>query len=492
MIFPKKKRFIFLCASLMLFQGFLISGKASTCEAASSRYSKIATPKTSSYIYIRKSYNMNAEKVGKFYKGSGATIVKTGKVWLKVKSGPVTGYVKKSSVVSGAKLETYAAKNKFPKKLTINVRSLIVREKANKNSGIVTGVEKGETYKVISETKKWAKIKAEEGTGYVLKQYVTTSYDLKNAVKYSASANKKPSATTTTTPTTTDNSSIYNRVALCKVDSLNVRAAESTTSAIVGKMNKKTSGTILSKGHTWTKVQSGTVTGYIKNDYYVSGSMVPTYAKKSGVGQRATLKANMNIRAAASTSSARIGGAAKGSSFKIKQDLGNWISIAFGSKTGYLKKDYLTISYDFDTAIPTNTNNNTGTNTPSDPPITGNVSGDDIASYALQFKGAPYVYGGTSLTKGSDCSGFTQAIYKHFGYSIPRISRDQSNAGRSVSFDSLRKGDLIFYANTEGVINHVTLYIGDNKVIHSSNPTNGVIISTYTYRQPVKAVRILK
>lgn len=476
MIFPKKKRFIFLCASLMLLQGFMFSGKAANCEAASSRYQKIASPKTSSYIYIRKSYNMDSAKVGKFYKGSGATILKTGKVWLKVKSGPVTGYVKKSSVVSGTKLETYAAKNKFPKKLTIKVRSLNVREKANKKSDVVAGVAKGETYKIISETKKWAKIKAEEGTGYVLKQYVTTSYDLKNAVKYSA-------ASKDSTPTDTADNSSYSRVALCTAKkNLNIRQSGSMNATIIGTMRPKTIGTILSKGHAWTKIQYDTIIGYIKNDYYVSGSLVPTYAKKFGIPQKATLKANMNVRSAASTKSARIGGAAKGSSFQIKQDLGNWVSIPFGSKTGYLKKEYLTITYDFDT----------GTDIPSDPPVTGNVSGDDIVSYALKFKGCPYVYGGTSLTKGSDCSGFTQAIYKHFGYSIPRVSRDQANAGRSVSFDSLRKGDLIFYTNDKGVINHVTLYIGNGKVIHSSNPTNGVIISNYTYRQPVKAVRILK
>ena len=118
-----------------------------------------------------------------------------------------------------------------------------------------------------------------------------------------------------------------------------------------------------------------------------------------------------------------------------------------------------------------------------------NVSGSDIVEYALKFLGNPYVYGGTSLTEGCDCSGFTQSVFKHFGISIPRVSRDQANSGTSVSLSSIQAGDLIFYANSSGTINHVGIYMGNGRIINASNEKVGITTYTYTYRTPVKAVR---
>lgn len=121
----------------------------------------------------------------------------------------------------------------------------------------------------------------------------------------------------------------------------------------------------------------------------------------------------------------------------------------------------------------------------------GSGSGADIAAYAQKFKGNPYVYGGTSLTNGTDCSGFTQSVYKHFGISIPRTSAAQSGTGKKVSLDSLKEGDLVFYAKN-GRVNHVAMYIGGGQVIHASSPKTGIKISSYNYRTPHKMVRILQ
>lgn len=109
-----------------------------------------------------------------------------------------------------------------------------------------------------------------------------------------------------------------------------------------------------------------------------------------------------------------------------------------------------------------------------------------IVAYAKQFLGNPYVYGGTSLTNGADCSGFTQAIFAHFGISTGRSSRDQAAKAREISMDAIQPGDLLFYASGD-YINHVAIYIGGGQVIHSSNATTGIIISPYNYRTPSKA-----
>lgn len=148
------------------------------------------------------------------------------------------------------------------------------------------------------------------------------------------------------------------------------------------------------------------------------------------------------------------------------------------------------------------TNNNNDDN--SSNVDTGSPNGTDTASkkvknkrkkvveYALKFVGNPYVWGGNSLTHGVDCSGFVQQVYKKFGYSLPRTSREQSKVGKKITTKNLQKGDLIFYYE-EGTttVGHVALYIGNKKVVHASNPKDGIKISTYNYRTPAVIRRII-
>ena len=123
--------------------------------------------------------------------------------------------------------------------------------------------------------------------------------------------------------------------------------------------------------------------------------------------------------------------------------------------------------------------------------VVGSGSGADIAAYALKFVGNPYVYGGTSLTNGTDCSGFTYSVYKSFGITLPRTSSAQAGVGKKVDFSELQAGDLIFYGNG-GSINHVALYIGGGQVVHASNPESGIRVSNYRYRTPICARRIVE
>ena len=122
--------------------------------------------------------------------------------------------------------------------------------------------------------------------------------------------------------------------------------------------------------------------------------------------------------------------------------------------------------------------------------VVGSGDGSSIASYALQFVGNPYVYGGTSLTNGTDCSGFSQAIFRKFGISLPRTSGEQAGVGKKISVSSARAGDLIFYAKN-GRINHVAICIGGGRVVHASNPTTGITTSNMNYRTPYCARRII-
>lgn len=118
-------------------------------------------------------------------------------------------------------------------------------------------------------------------------------------------------------------------------------------------------------------------------------------------------------------------------------------------------------------------------------------TGSDAASYAQKFVGNPYSYGGTSLTNGTDCSGFTQSVYSRFGVSLPRTSGSQASSGSKVDINNLKAGDLVFYASN-GSINHVAMYIGGGRVVHASNKRTGITTSNVNYRTPYCARRVAK
>jgi len=111
-----------------------------------------------------------------------------------------------------------------------------------------------------------------------------------------------------------------------------------------------------------------------------------------------------------------------------------------------------------------------------------------IVNYALQFLGNPYVWGGTSLTNGADCSGFTMRVMEHFGVSLPHYSGSQAQMGKKVSSSEMRPGDLVFYSNSGGRINHVGIYIGNGQIVNAASRRSGIKISNWNYRTP-RAIR---
>ena len=141
-----------------------------------------------------------------------------------------------------------------------------------------------------------------------------------------------------------------------------------------------------------------------------------------------------------------------------------------------------------DRAVSINSKNGGGSGSSSNGGSSSLLS--NIVAYAMQFLGNRYVYGGTSLTNGTDCSGFTMRIYQHFGYSIPRTSASQAAALPSVSRSDVRPGDLFFYGS--GGVSHVGMYIGNNQIIHASNERTGIKISYAYYRTPIKIGRVIR
>jgi len=164
------------------------------------------------------------------------------------------------------------------------------------------------------------------------------------------------------------------------------------------------------------------------------------------------------------------------------ETLDEWVKVSIDGQEAYVYGEYVTVEEKLATAV-------TMTELRYGEGVTNLRV--DIVEYAKQFLGNPYKWGGTSLTKGADCSGFVQSVLKHFNINISRTSRSQANDGKKIKSSELQPGDLLFYAGDDGVINHVTMYIGNGQVIHASNKRTGIKISKYNYRTPVKCVDVI-
>lgn len=333
---------------------------------------------------------------------------------------------------------------------------------------------------------------------------------------------------------TTKKVSKYANKAIATVDVGNIRSKANTTSKVVGKIEKGAMCKVLKSKNGWAQVQSGKVKGYIRADLIAKGTeaekIAPKYAKKYAVINTVTLK----VREKNNTDSRVLTLVGEDEKYKILIEGKKWCKVKVDGEAGYVLKDYVKVTEKFATAKSmkeiiaeeeeekaeqVSDNSSSGSKkstkkTSSSKSSTsksstrksssrrssskktyskaGSKTGSSVASFALQFKGNPYRYGGTSLTNGTDCSGFTQSVYRSFGYSIPRDSRSQySGAGRIVSMSELQAGDLLFYSNSSGRINHVALYIGGGQVVHASNPKDGIKVSNYRYRTPVRARRVI-
>ncbi|HWT73801.1 MAG TPA: C40 family peptidase [Mobilitalea sp.] len=200
----------------------------------------------------------------------------------------------------------------------------------------------------------------------------------------------------------------------------------------------------------------------------------------------------VNIRKSPSATSPILGKLYKNTAITIISEGNGWDKVTTGTITGYIYADYL-ITDDAAKEIANSLSaiaSNTESSVVSSTDDALSSLGSNIVAYAKQFIGNRYIYGGTSLTLGTDCSGFTMSIYAHFGINLTRTSRSQALSGTKVSINNLKSGDLVFYAKG-GRINHVAIYISNGKVISASSPKTGIKVSSLYYRTPCKAVRYI-
>ena len=278
----------------------------------------------------------------------------------------------------------------------------------------------------------------------------------------------------------------YTNIGIAEVESgnLNVRAEATTSGKVVGKMPKGSACEVLENFPEigWAHIKSGEVEGYVSTEFLLMG---PDAKLRANELVRTVVVADtdgLRVRDEASTDGAVFTQVPQGEELDYVNTLDGWYEVNIDGDNVFISAEYSHVEERLDTAI-----------TMAEL-LYGQGISDlrvDLVEYAKQFLGNPYVWGGTSLTKGADCSGFVLSVYKNFGITLSHSSRAQAGEGTKISYSEIQPGDLVFYANSSGTINHVAIYIGGGKVISASNPTSGIRINKYNYRTPVRYVRIL-
>lgn len=262
---------------------------------------------------------------------------------------------------------------------------------------------------------------------------------------------------------------------------LNIRQEASTDSEVVGILTNHNACELLEDAGDWYKVTSGKVTGYVSKQYLVIGDEAEAIAEQEIKTVATVNTETLNVRAEKSTEAEVLSQVGNSEAFTVNSVADGWVEISVDDSVGYISQDYVTLAQ----ALPT-------AKTIEQVKYGDGVSDvrASVVSYALQFVGNRYVWGGTSLEKGVDCSGFTMRILGKYGISLPHSSKAQPSYGTKISASEAKPGDLFFYGSGRS-ISHVAIYIGNGQIVHASNKRDGIKVSNAYYRNPICVTRYL-
>jgi cell wall-associated NlpC family hydrolase len=297
-------------------------------------------------------------------------------------------------------------------------------------------------------------------------------------------------------------------------DYVNVRSIPSEEGDIIGKLYNNSVGTFVAEENGWYQITSGSVTGYVKGEFCITGEEAIALAKEVSTRIATVNTQTLKVRKEPSVDAEVLGLVPMGDMLVVSEEVDGWVKVDVEEGIGWVSTEFVDLSREFVQAeskeeeakrldkeakerkaareaaaakAAKNAKNNSSNTAAPIPfiPSGDSAMGSAVAQYAVQFVGNPYVYGGSSLTNGTDCSGFVMSVYANFGVSLPHSSAADRKQGYGVDgLANAQPGDLICYSG------HVAMYIGDGQIVHASTRKTGIIISKADYKKILAIRRI--
>lgn len=442
-------------------------------EEALDAYANLGIADVEDFLNVRDAAE-NGMVIGRLPSGGACDILETEGEWHHIRSGEVEGYVNSQYLLTGEEARERAMEE-IEEMAVVTAESVNIRsEPAISYANVVGQAWIGDRYPVVSVEDGWIQVE----DGYISADYADVRYAL-------------PEASELDQQTLALNQ--YQNLVISKVSTyLNVRSSpeDQGDRNIIGQLPSYAAGEIIETLDGWYHIRSGGIDGYISSDpqYTAVGQEARDLAYGAMSLMAIVNTERLNVRTEPNTESSIWTQISQEERYHVIQQLDGWVQIELDSAGEGEEIDGAYISIADGNAEVRYTLEEAIRFSPLD-----EAAGlrSRIANYALQFVGNPYVWGGTSLTNGADCSGFVQSVMRNFGISLPRTSRAQSQVGEAINSSEMQPGDLIFYANSSGTVNHVAMYIGNGQVVHASSARTGIRISNWNYRTPKVIRRVL-
>ncbi|TGY00125.1 hypothetical protein E5357_03695 [Hominisplanchenecus murintestinalis] len=483
-----------------------------TIQVKASGYDVKAIAQVDEYVNVRDAAGEEGQVIGQLYNNSAADILGQEGDWYLIKSGDVTGYVKSEFFATGEQAKELAG-NVGTEMATVNTTTLMVRKKASAKSKVVSMVGDSQCLEILEDAGDWVKVAVDSDViGYVSKDYVDCSTQFVEAesiekvearedaakAAHDKAEEMLSAAVEAMNSATADEAAYAAYMASQAAAEVKQLAAEQAfdydlqelAQNTIDKANEAAYAAVMAEEAQKAAEAEAAAKAEAEAAAQAAADAAAQAEAEAAAQAEAEAAAQAEAEAAAQAQAAQeAADAAAQAAAEAQANAAQQGTDEAQQAADVAIQEAETAQAEADAAAQAQADA-AAQATQSSTSDSSSTSGtrQSIVNFALQFVGCPYVYGGTSLTNGADCSGFTQSVMANFGISIPRTAGAQSVGGRAVSLSNIQPGDLLFYSGSGDYgIGHVTMYIGNGQVVHASTSRTGIIVSDIGYRTPCAA-----